>query len=47
MLRLCEDEKKQNTKLHQFELKLKNTKVKKILENIKQKHDEEIIKLKN
>jgi len=39
MIHLCEDEKVQNEEIHQFELQLKNTQMKKIIESFKQKQD--------
>ncbi len=38
MLKLCEDEKKQNKELCDYELKLKNAEKKKLVNKLKQEH---------
>ena len=46
MLKLCEDEKKQNKELCDYELKLKNAEKKKLVNKLKQEHQEELLKMK-
>lgn len=46
MLKLCEDEKKQNNELCEYEIKLKNAETKKLINQLKQEHQEELVQVK-